>query len=443
MESLNNKSTPNTLRGLFKSWQKLSLLLLVFAIISVIWASVQLVQFASHGKSDISVMLRTAALLKKGAGGEIYAENDERTNWPRCIPPAGMVFFQPLTLVSPTVAGIIWALINLGLLAGSVFALFQIFKNLDHKKSVYLNIFPWALAILLYLSIGSLQVGQFSVLFIACWIFYLYAASKKNFFWEGISLSIPSSIKLYPLLMLASPLFSRKSRIIKFICFFLFGIFITSFLIPVFFYRARTLDLSKSFFTHTILSSEGRVARYQDLKYSSFSDQGLDVVLLRYLSYVPEFHSHFPRLPHLFLERQIVLILANIIRVVVLFISTFVAFHWVRHVKNIPFYSTMMMAALWSSTLYLILPGVKARYAVYTFIGFLPLLEAAELARINFNWKKFTAFCSLIVFCFLLILQAMPDLLRVLGIGLVGAFALWTANVFLLIRYKLTNQKSM
>jgi len=86
-----------------------------------------------------------------------------------------------------------------------------------------------------------------------------------------------------------------------------------------------------------------------------------------------------------------------------------------------------MMSALWSCTLYLMLPETKARYAVYTFIAFLPLLEAAV------NETEPTAARARavveIVLCVILIGGLMPDPPKVYGMGLVGAVVLWLRNL--------------
>ena len=91
-----------------------------------------------------------------------------------------------------------------------------------------------------------------------------------------------------------------------------------------------------------------------------------------------------------------------------------------------------MMSALWSCTLYLMLPETKARYAVYTFIAFLPLLEVA----VNANEPKAARVRAVveIVSCVILIGGLMPDPPKAYGIGLIGAVLLWLGNLRLLSR---------
>ena len=79
-------------------------------------------------------------------------------------------------------------------------------------------------------------------------------------------------------------------------------------------------------------------------------------------------------------------------------------------------HDVLMMSALWSSTLYLMLPETKARYAVYTFIGFLPLLEAA-VNEDEPTAVRVRAFAE-VVFCVILIGGLLPDPPKVYGIGI-------------------------
>lgn len=415
-------------------WSKIARVVVALAILIVLSQAVSLVRRASRGESDFGVIYRTAILLNRGAGGELYDNRDHPSGWYRCIPPAGMVIFQPLALLKPRIAGIIWSLINLILLGGAIVALAKFFEKLDRQKRIYQSTFPWALVILLLFSTGSIQVGQFSILFVACWIFYLYATARGRSFWSGLSLAIPSAIKIYPGLMLAVPLTSGRRRGLLSISFFLVGIFIICAVIPVLVYGPRTWELTTSFFKNSVFGPEGKVSGFFDFASSGVSDQGLDAVFLRYLSHNAEFHSRFPNMPHLRLERQQVLLLTNVVRFAVLLVSAVVAFRWRRRLKNSPIFAVMMMVALWSAALYVILPGAKSRYAVYAFVGFLPLLGAAAFARVRGDRLTYIALVALIVLCFVLILQLIPDSMRSYGLGLIGSIALWIENIRLMKR---------
>jgi len=86
-----------------------------------------------------------------------------------------------------------------------------------------------------------------------------------------------------------------------------------------------------------------------------------------------------------------------------------------------------MMFALWSCTLYLMLPETKARYAVYTFLGFLPLLEVAVAAKEGSRVRARAV--AEIVLCLVLIGGLVPEPVTVYGMGFIGAFGLWLLNL--------------
>jgi hypothetical protein len=88
------------------------------------------------------------------------------------------------------------------------------------------------------------------------------------------------------------------------------------------------------------------------------------------------------------------------------------------------------MAAVWSCTLYLMLPETKARYAVYTFLGFIPLLECAidDDGRSGARGYRIAE----IVICAMLIVGIVPEPVKTYGLGLAGAVGLWLANLRLM-----------
>lgn len=424
--SNSNQSTDTSTRPQ-QCFSQITLICTVILVVVVIVQAVSMARRASRGESDISVFYRTATLLNHGAGGELYASRDQLSGWYHIIPPAGLVIFLPLALLSPTTSATIWALINLALLAGATIALYHFIGKLDNHRSIYQNAFPWAIIILLFLSTGSIQVGQFSVLFVTCWIFYLYATASGRNFWAGMSLAIPTAIKLYPALMVAVPLASGRHRRLLLLSYFLLGILIVFIIAPVIIYGPRALDLTTSFFQNAILSPEGRVAGYLDT--GAISNQSLEAVLLRYLSHSHSFHSRFPSFPHLGLEHYQVVLLSNAIWLIVIIISIVVVTRWKRRMNNNPVYSTLLATALWSTTLYVILPETKARYAVYTFIGFLPLIGAAVHARERGDRLGSVSVSIVIIFCLVVIGQLIPSSIRAYGVGLLGALVLWFENV--------------
>lgn len=416
---------------------KVASLFVALAVLIVLMQAVQLVRRASWEASDFGVFYQTATMLQQGAGGEIYDLRDQKPGWPRCIPPAGTVLLQPLAWFDSGAAGVVWALLNLGLLATAVAALREFIGKLDRHRLVYQSAFVWAVILFLVLSTGSIQVGQLSLLFVCCWVFYLYAAANGWGFWAGLALAIPGAIKLYPVLMLAVPLSTGKRREVLW---FGAGLLLVCAVIPFAVYGPRTWDLTTSFLHNVILNPQGRISLAQTL---IPGNQGLDAVLLRYLSCDPKFHHRHSEIPHLNLAREQVLHLANALRLLVLVVSAAVIVRWRRRVRDSPLYAVLQMAAFWSATLYLILPETKARYAVYAFLGFLPLIAAATEARMQGNRLRHAALCGLTVFCLVLVLSLTPHSLRVLGLGFIGAFALWVANIrFLTLENELAGSRA-
>lgn len=415
-------------------WSNLCRAGFVLALLDVLAQVASLVARAALGSSDFSVIYRTAALLNAGAGAWLYTQPDAQNGWQRCISPAGLLWFEPLALVHPRLAATIWSMFNLALLGASVAALRQVVGRLERRRRIYQSVFGWMVVILLLLATGSLQVGQFSVLFAACWIFALYAASRESRFAMGLALAIPSVVKLYPALMLAVPLFTRRRREVLW---FGASLLLVGVVLPLLILGSRTAPLTLSFLQNVIFNTQGRIAESQHL--GRHPDQGLDAVLLRYLSYSPQFHDFHRGLPHLGLEHARVLRIANAIRVVVLLFSGAVALRRQRATQwngwsQSSLHAALEMAALWSATLYLLLPGTKSRYAVYTFLAFLPLLAAASASRLNARRLAAAAWCALIAGCLTLILLLIPEILRAYGAGFLGAVALWTANIGLLNR---------
>ena len=157
------------------------------------------------------------------------------------------------------------------------------------------------------------------------------------------------------------------------------------------------------------------------------SNQSLDALLLRYLTFDVEFHPEEPVMPHLELPKQQVLQYANLGRLIILAITLVAVLRWrIRHPTLGP-HDVLLLSALWSSTLYLMLPETKARYAVYTFIAFLPLVEAA----VNENEPPSVRARALfeVAFCVILIGGLLPDPPKVYGLGFIGAMVLWLRNL--------------
>ena len=410
-------------------WSNAARVFVALTALVVITQSVSLVLRASSGKSDVGVFYRSARLLSEGAGADFYTERDTATGWYRTIPPAGLVIFQPLARLNRTAAGCIWAVLNVAFLVTAVLALGAYITCIDYERQYYQDAFPWIVGVLALLASGSIQVGQFSLLFVACWIFSLAALARGRSSWAGLSLALPSVIKLYPALMLAVPLAGCRRRRASVIAFFFLGVLVFGAIVPFVALGPRAWEVTESFLLNAILGGEGGVARYTLLGAGSASNQGLDSVLLRYLTDSPAFHSRYRSVPHLALDRQVVLQLANWLRAAILIttIAAVVRSRW--GLDRYPLNALMHFAALWSATLYVILPETKARYAVYTVLAFLPMCMLASRARAEGNRTAFVAWSGTIMLCLAMVLQAFPTWVHAFGIGYVGQLALWAFNL--------------
>jgi hypothetical protein len=186
----------------------------------------------------------------------------------------------------------------------------------------------------------------------------------------------------------------------------------------------RAWDLTGSFWQNVIFNPTGQVAYMQTVR---ASNQSLDAVLLRYLTFDVDFHPQEPAMPHLELPKQQVVQYANLGRLIILVITVVAVLRWRGRHSTFRAHDVLTMSAVWACTLYLMLPETKARYAVYTLSGFLPLLEAA----VNENGPtsvRVRAFAEVAV-CAILIGGLLPDPPKVYGLGLIGAVLLWLRNL--------------
>jgi len=389
--------------------------------------AVSLTSRAGRGETDFGVFYRTCRLLAAGIGAELYTRLDAVTTWPISLSPTGLAIFQPFATLNPALAGAAWGLFNLALLGVSLVALRDLLVDRDQAQGnrIYLP----AAMLFLILSTASIQVGQFSVLFVACWILAFRALLRQRYFWTAFLLAIPSAIKLYPLLMLAVPLsLARTVRIgVRHGILLAISLLVMCLLVPATMYGARTWALNVSFWQNVILNPAGQV---QYMQFPRFGNQSFDSLLLRYFTHEPDFHDVFVNIPHLALNKAAVVAVANAVRVVILAITITTVWLWRRRPsRTFGRQDLIAMAALWSSTLYLLLPETKARYAVYTLFGFIPLLQQATddspAATASGRRRRWTE----IVVIAALILLLLPVSIQAIGVGFLGALWLWVENV--------------
>jgi len=178
-----------------------------------------------------------------------------------------------------------------------------------------------------------------------------------------------------------------------------------------------------------VLNPTGQVAYMQRVR--TGSNQSVDTVLLRYFAFDSEFHVFFfPEFRHLDFSQRSVIRVAHVIRLVIVLITVAAVWRWRRRDAAPTGHDVLTMAAVWSCTLYLMLPETKARYAVYTFLGFIPLIERAidEDGRSSGRGYRIAE----IVLCAMLIVGIVPEPVKTYGLGLAGAVGLWLANLRLM-----------
>jgi hypothetical protein len=390
--------------------------------------AVSLVARGSRGDSDFGVFYRTCLLLKSGIGGDLYPRLDPVTSWPISLAPAGLALFQPLASFSPIGASAAWALANLALLGLSVAALRATLRRIDAPGADAL--IPWATMVLVILAAGSVQVGQFSVVFLACWVAFMHAFAVRRRALAVSLLAVPTAIKLYPVMLLAVPLSlaAGARQRLRMVLVFAAAASIMSLAVPWIAYGGRAWAMNVSFWQHVILAPDGQIAYMQMVR--TGSNQSLDAFLLRYLTLDGEFHRLFPGVPHLELMRATVIGWANAARVAIVLTTTAAIWRWRRTAGPDLSGAIVTASAVWSSALYLVLPETKARYAAYAFIAFLPLLSIAIDAAQPPRERRWRA--AEVLVCLMLVIGPVPESARAYGLGLAGPVILWIANLRLL-----------
>ncbi|MBA3727091.1 MAG: DUF2029 domain-containing protein [Armatimonadetes bacterium] len=385
--------------------------------------ALSLVARVRDSQTDFSVFYRGAVALSQGAGGEFYRAIDAPTGWYNCTPPTGMGVLYGLTPLTPTAAAGVWAAFNLCLLGVGIWLLAGIVKRLEQDGQAYESSFLWASGTLLALGSSCIQVGQFSVLFVACWLLYVWAVAMDRKWLAALSIALPASVKVYPAILAGVPEFLRRHHEVARIALCLVGLVIV---VPFFLYGPRSWELAVGFVDYSLLAPGGRVADSADP--TAFSNQSIDAVMLRYLTYQEPFHSRAPWLAHLNLGASQVLFVANLVRLAILAVTAFVTSRAARRLTDSPVLVTLLVMAAWCAALYLILPGAKGRYAVYAFPAFLPLLASAA-TRPHSKWLCLAAGLSLF-----LLMQLGPDWLNALSISIAAPIFLWTFNLRVLAR---------
>jgi hypothetical protein len=370
-----------------------------------------------RGETDFSVFLRAGAALCQGEGATLYERLDQQTGWFNCIPPAGMGPFMLLSMVPRVAAAVIWVLLNVAVLLICVHLLKRIYAQLSQGRIDYEATLPFALTLLFVLGAVCVQTGQTSILFMACWLGYVLVSVNRRHALAGFLIALPAAIKLYPILFASLPVLRKKWSELGWIGIWLIGL---TFVIPGIIFGPNVIEMSSSFVKNQILDKDGRAMEAADPKPAS--NQGLDGVMVRYLSYVPEFHDKHPEFPHAELEVDSVVSIANTLRIIVILVTIFASIRWLRSDTPDP---PLFLLALWCAALYVVLPGAKGRYAIYAFPAFLPVLAAAHRAFRIGDIASGRKALVLVVAAAALLLQIVPDSILYYGIGMIGPILHW------------------
>jgi hypothetical protein len=421
---------PNWLKvGRSWPWSRWTVPARVTLVLAVILTGAQcrlLYSRASQERSDVGVMIRSATLLNEGAGAELYEDADEVTGWNRAHPPAALALFQPLVRLGPRGAAIGWVLANIGFLLLSLWSLRRLISTLGASGRVYEDALPWLATLLLVLAAGSIQVGQFSLLFLSCWMVALDGLARQKDFVAGVAFAPPIAIKIYPALLLGTLGVLKPKRMATVLSFLLVGGLGFAVLIPFLSVGERTGSLTASWVTNSLFSTGGRVSSYF-VGPGAISTQSLESLLSRFLTGGSAFHAAHPHVPHLNLDPTFVLGLAAIISLAILSASVWATGRLRQAPIEMPL-KLLYSGALWSATLYAVLPETKARYAAYTFLAFVPLLAQITWARSGGDGKGVFRAGVVLGVSLIMIVQMLPRSIQVLGIGYLGSLILWGWN---------------
>lgn len=360
--------------------------------------------------------MRASQSLKEGAGAEIYKNKDDETGWYNCIPPVGMVVFVALSTFGPPAAAVAWGAINVGLLVACVGVLRRIYAKLTVERIHYEATFPILVALLLVFGSASIRTGQTSLLFAACWLGYVLTTSERRQMLAGFLLAVPASLKLYPILFGFVPLLRRKWGEVAWAPFWLAFLTVA---VPALLFREQIGEMLAAFWQYQILDPGGRVGAAFEPRVIGNQDFG--AVLLRYFTYSPEFHSAAPWFPHANLDAEQVIQFSNVLRLIVVVATVIASGRWLRTATDEP---PLVLVALWTAALYFVLPGMKARYAVYLVPAFTVLIAQAHL-RLSENRAAGIRYSVVVAACVVLVMQTVPSVLMRIGIGFFGPALIW------------------
>jgi len=388
----------------------------LLAACGMIYACASMLFRVTTGQTDFSIFYRTAQAVQGGVAAEFYGQMDEVTDCHRCISPAGTMLFAYMPWLSLRGAALVWVAFNLGLLVLCAWCLWRLFGRLERQRRLYQRTWPWALVILAVLALDCLQVGQLSLLFTTCWLVALVA--DKGLLAASM-LMLPAAIKLYPALLFALPLGLRRWREALWLP---VAAVLVGLLLPWPLYGRHLLEMWAGFSHYMIFSSESSRVVSMINPYLP-SNQSLDVTVLRYLADLPDFGRVYPWFPHLALSPAWAMRITLALKLGLLLVTGAAAWRLGSRAAVQPRWTALVMLGLWSVTLHLLLPETKARYAVYAFPAWLPVL--ALLTARHRHRRLPLRYGVLVGLGLVSQVQLMPPEVRIFGPSLVATAALW------------------
>ena len=162
---------------------------------------------------DLGVYYQASQWLQKGWVTKIYSDNSEIGNF--FYGPLGLAILKPLSLLSMYQANILW--LALQTLAYVFFwrSLFKIFPELLEPKGIKLFLLVWLVSIKpIHSSFQSHNVQLMFAALLICSEVSFRSTGKHREWFGGMTVSLLSSIKIYPAFLAIYYFLKRKSTIV-------------------------------------------------------------------------------------------------------------------------------------------------------------------------------------------------------------------------------------
>jgi hypothetical protein len=378
-----------------------------------------MVRWAARGQSDFAMLHRTAQAMAVEPPGDFYSRRDAASKFVRSIGPAGMLPVCALAPAPAQQAALVWAALNVLALAAAAACMWGIARRIERDSESYIRTLPAAVGMMLVLACGSLQTGQFSVMFMACWLGALWLGVRRRDWSAGALWALPAVVKFYPGALVISGLLAGRWRQAVSLAVVLAALLVGG---PWLMWGDGAWALWGSYVRDALLGSASNAVTHRVNAFVP-ANQSLDVVLLRYMCGAGDFAG-----PHAELSPRAATWTAVAVRAAVLVVTLLASVRLARTRRDAPARTLVMLTALWVAAMVLVLPEIKARYAAYALPALWPLVAQSHRAW-QAGRRSRCAMWALLAGACTIGLGALPGPLRPWGLGLACAAALWVANV--------------